>query len=104
MIPQKEYPIRVRLTVGGNIIEYTGKVTTKTADLTTFKIHINSAIPTQIAQYARWDIGDYYLETPMGRSEYKRIHIILVPPDIIAHYKLNKSVDQDGCIYMKIIR
>ena len=32
------------------------------------------------------------------------IHIILVPPDIISHYKLNELVDKDGCIYMKIIQ
>ena len=46
VLPQKEYQIKVRLTGGGNLIEYTVKVTTKTADLITFKIHINSVIYT----------------------------------------------------------
>ena len=59
------------------------------ADLTTFKIHINSVIYTRGVRYVGWDIGNYYLETPMGRSEYIIIHIRIVPPDIIAHYKLN---------------
>ena len=40
----------------------------------------------------------------MGRSEHIRIHIILVPPDIIENYKLNELVDQYGCIYIEIIR
>ena len=44
--PQKEYPTRVRLAVEVNVIEYPGKETTKKADLTTFKIHINSLIST----------------------------------------------------------
>ena len=66
--PQKEYTIRVRLTVGGNRIEYPGKVTTKMADLTTFNIHINSVISKRGARYAGWNIGIYYLETSMGRS------------------------------------
>ena len=39
----------------------------------------------------------------MGRSEYMRIHVRLIPPDIIAHLKLNDLVDQDGWIYMEII-
>ena len=33
-----------------------------------------------------------------------RIHIKLIPSDIIAHYNLNDLVDQDGWIYMEIIR
>ena len=39
----------------------------------------------------------------MGWSEYTRINIILIPPDIIAYYNLNDLVDQDGWIYMEII-
>ena len=42
VLPQKEKQIWVSLAVGVNIIEYPGKVTTKTADLTTFK---NISIP-----------------------------------------------------------
>ena len=68
MPPQKKDPIRVRLTVEVNIIEYMGKLTTKTADITTFNIHINSVISTQGARYSGWDIVNYYLEIPMGRS------------------------------------
>ena len=46
MLPQKKDPIQVRITVGENLIEYPGKLSAKTADLTTFKIHINSVIST----------------------------------------------------------
>ena len=67
MQPQKEDPIRVRLTVGRNRMEYPVKVTTKMAEFNTFKIRINSVISTQGVRYAGWDIGNYYLETPMGR-------------------------------------
>ena len=66
--PQKEDPNRVRLAVGGNRIEYTGKLRTKTADFITFKIHINSVISTLGAGYFGWYIGSYYSETPMGQS------------------------------------
>ena len=40
----------------------------------------------------------------MGRLEYMIIHIRLTPPDIIAKYNLNELLDQDGWIYMEIIR
>ena len=66
MRTHNEDPIRVQITVAINQIEYPVKVTPKTEDLTTFKIHINSIISTQCARYSRWDIGNYYLETPVG--------------------------------------
>ena len=68
MLPQKEIPILVHLTVGVNRIEHLEKVTTNTADLNTFKRRINEVISTQGGRYAGWDIENYYLETPMGRS------------------------------------
>ena len=40
----------------------------------------------------------------MGRSGYMRIHIILIPPDIITQYNLNDLVYHDGWICMEIIR
>ena len=40
---------------------------TNTEDLATFKMHINDVILTQGASYARWDIENYYLETPIGQ-------------------------------------
>ena len=89
MLPQKKDPIQVRITVGENLIEYPGKLSAKTTDLTTFKIHISSVISTGGLRYARWDIVNYYLETPMGWSKYMIIHIRLIPPDIITNYSLN---------------
>ena len=40
----------------------------------------------------------------MGRSEYIRIHIRLIIPEIITHYNLNGPVYQYGWIYMGIVR
>ena len=45
-------PNRMRLTVGGNFIEYPGELTTCTADLTTTKIMWNSGIITERVQGA----------------------------------------------------
>jgi len=44
--PQKAETHRTRLTVGGNLIEYPGDVSTPTADLTTAKCLFNSTIST----------------------------------------------------------
>ena len=48
---QKDDPNRLNINVGGNIIDYPGEITTRTADLTTTKIMWNSVISTDDARY-----------------------------------------------------
>ena len=62
--PQKDDPNRVRITVGGNLIDYPDELTTCTADLTTTKLLWNSVISTPDAKYMCADIKSFYLETP----------------------------------------
>jgi len=63
--PTKSNPRRVRMTVGGDRVNYPGEVRTKTSDLTTAKILINSTISTPGARYMCLDIKDFYLGTEM---------------------------------------
>ena len=44
IIPQKAETHITRVTVGGNIIVYTGEVRAPTSDLTTMKLHVNRVI------------------------------------------------------------
>ena len=66
--PQKQDPNRVRITVGGNLIEYPYELTTRTADLTTSTIFWNSIISTPGARFAAADINNFYPNTPLDRS------------------------------------
>jgi hypothetical protein len=65
--PHKKEKERVRLTVGGNILDYSGDVATSTADITTFKILINSTLSTKYAAMMMMYIKNYYLGTPLPR-------------------------------------
>ena len=49
--PQKSEPNQTRLTVGGNLIDYPGNVSTRTADLTTVKCLLNSTVCTPNAKF-----------------------------------------------------
>jgi hypothetical protein len=53
--PHKKEKERVRLTVGGDRLGYSGEVTTSTADITTFKILINSTLSTEDAAMMMMD-------------------------------------------------
>ena len=99
--PQKADPNRVRITVGGNLIDYPYELTTRTADLTTTKILWNSVLSTPDAKYMCADVKNFYLETPMDRPEYMRMPLKLIPDGIIEHYDL-RSKAKNGYVYMEI--
>jgi hypothetical protein len=86
--PHKEEKHRVRFTVGGNLIDYKGKVSTHTADLPNVKILVNSTFYTPGAKFMTADIKDFYLNTPMNCYEYMRIPVKDIPDNIMIQYQL----------------
>jgi hypothetical protein len=99
--PLKAETKRVRFTVGGNQIDFPGKVSTPTADLTTVKLLINSVLSTPNAQFATADISNFYLNNPMQRFEYMRIPVSDIPPSIMAQYHLLPLVHK-GTVLVEI--
>jgi hypothetical protein len=74
--PNKTEKERGRLTVGGYRLDYTREVATSTADITTFKILINSTLSTEDADMM--DIKNYYVGTPLPRYEYMRLPLPII--------------------------
>ena len=99
--PQKKDPNRVRLTAGGNLIDYPGELTTRTADLSTTKILWNSVISTIGARYLCLDIKNFYLGTPMDRFEYMKMPIDVFPQATIDQYDLHTHA-LNGFVYLEI--
>ena len=64
--PEKDDPYHIRLTVGGNRINFPGDCGTPTADMITVKILLNSIISTVNAKFMTVDTKDFYLNTPMN--------------------------------------
>jgi hypothetical protein len=99
--PHKQEKERVRLTVGGDKLDYSGDVATSTADITTFKILINSTLSTEDAAMMMMDIKNYYLVTPLPRFEYMKMLISRFPKEIIQKYNLN-ALAVNGWVYIEI--
>ncbi len=97
--PQKASPDRVPITMGRNLINYPGELTTQTANITTTKIMWNSIISTPGALYACIDLQIYYLGTPLDRYEYMRIPNALIPQHFIQQYQLHEKAKMDMCIW-----
>ena len=96
--PEKEDPNRIRITLGGNLVNYPGDVGTKTADLLTVKILLNSVISTPGAKFMSLDISNFYLMAPMTRYEYVRMNLSDFPEEMIEEYKLRDIATKDGCV------
>jgi hypothetical protein len=99
--PNKTDKHRVRWTVGGDRLDYSGDTATSTADITTFKILINSTLSTTKAKMMMMDIQNYYLGTPLPAYEYMILPITILPLDIIEKYDL-KRLAVNGWVYLEI--
>jgi hypothetical protein len=99
--PEKDDPYRIRLTVGGNRINFPGDCGTPTADMITVKILLNSVISTRNARFMTIDIKDFYLNTPMERPEFMRLKLADIPDNIIELYKL-RDIAHDGYVFVRI--
>jgi Reverse transcriptase (RNA-dependent DNA polymerase) len=101
--PEKTNPHRVRYTVGGDRLEYSGDVSTKAADISTVKCLLNSVVSTPNAKFITADIKDFYLNTPMDPAdyEYMRIPASAIPGCIQEEYKLHDKIS-NGMAYVQV--
>ena len=97
--PQKADPYRIRFTVGGDRLDYAGETTTRTSDLTTFKIGINAILSRPGWKACTLDLSDSYLCHRLPHPEYMRIHKSLVPHAIMDHYRLSDFIAPDHFEY-----
>jgi hypothetical protein len=97
--PHKKEKERVRLTVGGDRLDYSGDVATSTADITTFKILINSTLSTAESAMVMMDIKNYYLGTPLPRFEYMKMLLSSFPEEIVDKYNLS-ALAVDGWVHI----
>jgi hypothetical protein len=97
--PHNQEKERIRLTVGGDKLDYSGDVATSTADITTIKILINSTLSTKYDAMMMMDIKKYYIGTPLPRFEDMKMLLSRFPEEIIQKYNLN-ALAVDGWVYI----
>ena len=100
--PEKEDPNRVRITAGGDRLDYYGETSTETASLETAKILINSVLSTKNARFMAIDISNFYIQTDLPDYQYMRFHKSMIPANIIDEYNLTTMMDDDGWCYAEI--
>jgi hypothetical protein len=76
--------------VGGNRINYPGKVATSTTEVLVAKMLFNSVISTKGARFMTMDISNFYLITPLHRAEFLQIKLSDIPNKVVREYKLSE--------------
>jgi hypothetical protein len=100
--PNKAETHQMRLTAGGDRINYPKDVGTPTADMTLVKILLNSIISTKGAKCVMLDVKDFYLNTRMKQYKYMHLKLSKIPKKILIEYKLREIATSDGYVYCKI--
>ena len=99
--PQKADPNRIRITAGGNLIQYDDELSVRTADITTAKLHWNSVISTTDARYMCLDISLFYLTANLEYYEYMKMPLSLFPQWTIDQYDLSTHA-VDGMVHIEM--
>ena len=94
----------VRFTIGGDVLDYTGGVSSPAASLLKEKLLINSVILDSHlgAKVMSLDIRDYFLQYFLDNPEYLRIHSKYVINGIQKKYNLTSFIASDIYVYCKI--
>ena len=79
--PSKAETYRTRITVGGNLLDYAGTLTTPTATITTAKCLFNSVVSTPAEKCVLADIKNFYLNNALPDPDYMKFHIATIPQE-----------------------
>jgi len=103
---QKTETHRVRMTAGGNKLDYPGDSSSPTVSMLDAKIHINSTISDakKGARHLGLDIKNYYLGTPMEYFQYMRVHPSYIPQEVWDDPRYDIHIADDGYVYLEIRR
>jgi hypothetical protein len=88
-------------TVGGDRINYLGKVATPTTEMLVVKMLFNSVISTKGARFMTMDISNSYLMTPLHHPKFIQVKLSNIPDEVIKEYKLREKATKNGSIYIK---
>ena len=93
----KSEPYRVRLTVGGDCLDYDMDAASPAVSFLETKLLINSVISqsSKGCRFMTLDIKFFFLQTEMQDSEYMRIHSKYIFSDMNQAYNLDEKKNAD---------
>ena len=79
LCPNKAINEILRMCMGGDQMTSMMDTKTRTADLTTRKIHLNGIVSTKDGRFAASDVKDFYLGTQLKEKRYGKVKAKYIP-------------------------
>ena len=95
--------VRVRMTVGGDRLDYAGNTANEVASLETTKIRASINIYTIGARKSFAYIGNFYTNSRLREPEFMKVHISDIPREIIDEYNVIIYANEDRLVYVEIM-
>ena len=76
--------------------------TTRTAELTTCKLHMNGVVSKPGTRFSGGDFKDFYLNTPLKKKRYGKVRAKYTPKETIRNHNLEQYIEDDGWINFEI--
>ncbi|CAM9543425.1 unnamed protein product, partial [Ectocarpus fasciculatus] len=92
---------RVRTTIGGDKIDYSGETAAYTAGLKTVKLLWNSVVSTPRAKFMTIDVKNFYLHTRLKTPEYAWVQLSQIPEATQLKYGV-ASLAKEGKVLVEI--
>ena len=99
--PNKEVHERLRMCMGGDQMDSVMDTATRTADLTTCKVHLNGVVSTEGGRFADSDVKDFYLKMPWKKPRFGKVRVKYTPQATIDKCDLQDMIE-DGWLYFEI--
>ena len=64
---------------------------------------MNSFISTPEARFGCFDISNMYLNTKLLSPEYMKIHVRMIPQEVMEEYDVTQYLDKKGYAYVDIM-
>ncbi len=93
---------RIRGTIGGDRINYTGITKTNTAAMPVVKMLLQSVVSDD-ADFMTIDIKDFYLNTDLPRSEWMRLPVKFLSTTIMDKYDLHQYT-HNGAVLFEVVK
>ena len=101
--PLKEEKYRVRITVGGNKLDFCRDASSVAASLATVKLLLNSVVSTRGTKFTTADIKVFFNASFFPDPEYMKTKMKIIPQEIIDQYQL-QDLEKYGWVYMRIVK
>ena len=86
--PLKDEKYRVRITVGGDKLDFCGDASSVAASLATVKLLLKSVVSTKDAIFTTADIKVFFYASFLPDPEYMNMKLKIIPQEIIDQYHL----------------